>query len=160
MILAVLLGFMIMEFVAYASHRYIMHGPMWFLHRSHHRERVGKFEANDWFGVGFSFISIALIWFGKNGNPYLIGFGLGMAAYGLAYLMMHDFLTHGRFGRVNMPKNSYLRRLVRAHRIHHSRDELDGTENFGFLWAPRVEKLRPEKLKSGTDSTIDSTNQI
>jgi beta-carotene 3-hydroxylase len=59
-----------------------------------------------------------------------------MAAYGLAYLLMHDMLTHGRFGRMGMPRNAYLRRLVRAHRIHHARETRDGAVHFGFLWAP------------------------
>jgi len=136
-----LFGLFIMECVAYASHRWIMHGPMWFLHRSHHRERVGKFEANDWFGVGFSLVSIFFICVGIGRYPTLMGFGFGMAAYGLAYLLMHDFLTHGRFGRKEMPKNSYLRRLVRAHRIHHSKDEFDGTRNFGFLWARAQQRV-------------------
>lgn len=140
LIFGIMIAFVFMEWVAYASHRWIMHGPMWFLHRSHHRERAGPFEANDWFGVGFSFVSIAFIWVGKNDHPFIMGLGFGMALYGLCYLLMHDLLTHGRFGRVPIPRNSYLRKLVRAHRIHHSRDELDGTRNFGFLWPPTFQK--------------------
>lgn len=135
--LGFLLAFITMEGVAWASHRWIMHGPMWFLHRSHHGDRKSRFEANDLFGVFFSVVSISWIWIGKDGNPFSLGLGLGMAAYGLGYLIIHDILTHGRFGRVALPKNSYLLRLVRAHRIHHSRDALDGTRNFGFLWAGR-----------------------
>lgn len=132
-----LLAFIAMEFVAWSSHRWIMHGPMWFLHSSHHGDGKEKLEANDLFGVFFSLISIGLIWFGKDGRFFILGLGFGMAAYGLGYLIMHDILTHGRFGKVKLPRNPYILRLIRAHRIHHSRDALDGTRNFGFLWAPK-----------------------
>lgn len=138
--LGLVLGFVVMEWVAYASHRWIMHGSMWFLHRSHHQKRTGLFEANDWFGVAFSLISIGLIWFGKNGHPFVMGLGFGLAVYGLGYLLMHDLLTHCRFGRVLIPRNAYLQRLVKAHRIHHSRDVQDGKRNFGFLWPPSLDK--------------------
>ncbi len=136
--LGFLFAFIAMEGVAWATHRWIMHGPMWFLHRSHHSYNNTRFEANDLFGVFFSIVSIGLIWIGKDGNPFPLGLGVGMAAYGLGYLIIHDIHTHGRFGRVVLPKNAYLLRLVRAHRIHHSRDGLDGTRNFGFLWAGRT----------------------
>ena len=33
-----------MELVAYLTHRFLMHGPLWFLHESHHRPREGWFE--------------------------------------------------------------------------------------------------------------------
>ena len=31
-----------MELVAWVTHRYLMHGPLWFLHASHHRPREGR----------------------------------------------------------------------------------------------------------------------
>lgn len=123
-----------MEAVAWASHKWLMHGPLWILHQSHHVDRKGKFEANDLFGVFFSLLAIVLIGLGVSGSPILLGLGLGMTGYGLGYFFIHDTLTHGRLGRIEMPKSNYLRRLVRAHRIHHSRDAKDGTRNFGFLW--------------------------
>lgn len=139
----ILAGLPVMEWIAWAAHKWIMHGPLWILHRSHHRERRGAWEANDAFGLFFSGVSILFILRGVHGHPFQLGFGIGMALYGLAYLIVHDVLAHGRFGRRGMPKHAYLRRLVRAHRVHHSRDEADGTRNFGFLWAPG-------KTKSGT----------
>ena len=36
-----------MEGFAYVMHRWVMHGPGWFLHASHHRPRLGFWEAND-----------------------------------------------------------------------------------------------------------------
>jgi beta-carotene 3-hydroxylase len=131
------LGFPAMEAVAWASHKFLMHGPLWVLHRSHHRPPRGGFEANDLFGLFFSALSIAAIAFGAAGRPFLLGAGCGMAAYGLAYLLFHDLLAHGRFGRRAVPRNAYLRRLLRAHRLHHARETRSGGSHFGFLWAPR-----------------------
>jgi beta-carotene 3-hydroxylase len=130
-----------------------MHGPFWFLHRSHHRPRHGAFEANDLFGIFFASLSILLIRRGaraRSFRPFQLGLGLGMALYGLGYLLIHDGLTHARFGRRALPACAYLRRLVRAHRIHHSRDALDGTRNFGFLWAPARVSI-PTVAGSGAD---------
>ena len=70
-----------MEGVAYLMHKHLMHGPLWFLHESHHRPRQGWFEANDLFGVFFAIPSIVLIYLGVRGHPPLAA-GLGMTAYG------------------------------------------------------------------------------
>ncbi|MDB5104372.1 MAG: beta-carotene hydroxylase [Fibrobacteres bacterium] len=139
MLAGILLGFPLMELVAWASHRWIMHGPLWILHRSHHGDGGRRWEANDLFGLFFSAVSIGLIGTGVSvpgTRPFRLGLGLGMAAYGLAYLVFHDVLAHARFGRRGVPRIRYVRRLLRAHRIHHSRDERDGSRHFGFLWAP------------------------
>lgn len=136
-IAGILIGFPAMEAIAWASHKWIMHGPLWILHRSHHGLRRKGLEANDAFGLFFSAVSIHFIWRGVHGHPLQLGLGLGMTLYGLAYLIIHDGIAHGRFGARTLPRHAYLRRLVRAHRVHHSRDAADGTRNFGFLWAPR-----------------------
>jgi beta-carotene 3-hydroxylase len=133
----ILLGFVGMEAVAWAAHRWLMHGPLWFLHRSHHRPRRGAFEANDLFGLFFSALSILALGIGVRGHAFLLGLGLGMTLFGAGYLLVHDGMVHGRFGKKPPPKNAYLRRLVRAHRIHHGSGAAEGTRNFGFLWAPR-----------------------
>lgn len=130
------LGFPGMEVAAWASHRWIMHGPLWILHRSHHLPRRGKWEANDAFGAFFSAWSITAIAYGISGHPFLLGSGIGMALYGAAYLLFHDMLAHGRFGRLPVPGNPYLRRLLRAHRLHHAHVAREGASHFGFLWAP------------------------
>ena len=41
----------VMELVAYLMHKHLMHGPLWFLHESHHRRERGRFELNDLFGI-------------------------------------------------------------------------------------------------------------
>jgi len=52
--LVFLLTFAGMEVFAYLVHRYVMHGPLWLLHESHHRPRQSAvFEKNDLFGIVF-----------------------------------------------------------------------------------------------------------
>lgn len=49
-ILITLAAFLTMEFVAWFTHKYIMHGLLWILHKDHHhKESNGFFEHNDFF---------------------------------------------------------------------------------------------------------------
>jgi beta-carotene 3-hydroxylase len=146
--LAFLAGLAGMEAVAWASHRFLMHGSLWFLHKSHHARRRGGLEGNDAFGLFFSAVSIALVGTGVRGRPNLVWLGAGMTAYGLAYLVFHDVMVHGRFGRVGLPRHPYMLRLVRAHRLHHCGGARDGTRNFGFLFSTRAAVLPfPESIR-------------
>ena len=130
-----------MEGVAWVTHRYLMHGPLWFLHASHHRPHRGRFEWNDLFGVFFSIPSIVLIWYGTHGYPSLLFIGLGMAAYGVAYFGFHDVIVHRRLPLRLSPRSRYLRRIIQAHLIHHRTHRKYGARSFGFLYAPPLEKL-------------------
>ncbi len=144
------LAFAAMEGVAYASHRWIMHGPLWVLHASHHRtksEKDGPWEANDFFGFFFAAISMVLIALGWNGNAALIWAGAGMAAYGAAYFLLHDILSHGRFGLRLKPRGPYLRAILRSHRVHHARRGKEGCVSFGFLVPLSAAALRRERRK-------------
>ena len=60
LILLFLVTFAAMEGFAYVMHRWVMHGPGWFLHASHHRERPGRWEANDLYFVIFAMPSVAV----------------------------------------------------------------------------------------------------
>jgi beta-carotene 3-hydroxylase len=132
--LATFLG---MEGVAYLMHRFLMHGPLWLLHESHHRPRQSAwFELNDLFGILFALPSIVLIYLGTHGQAPLLAVGLGMTAYGAAYFGFHDVLVHRRVRHSWVPKGAYLRRLIRAHLIHHRTLTKEGAVSFGFLYAP------------------------
>lgn len=131
-----------MEVVAYLMHRYLMHGPLWFLHASHHVPREGWFEWNDLFGVFFAIPSIILIYLGTHGSPPLLWVGLGMTAYGACYFGFHDVIVHRRLPVRVHPKNRYMRRIIQAHLIHHRTHEREGAVSFGFLYAPPVDKLK------------------
>jgi beta-carotene 3-hydroxylase len=136
-----------MEGVAWATHKYLMHGALWFLHESHHRPRASWFELNDLFGVFFSLVSIGLMLGGTFYYGPLLWAGLGMAAYGLVYFLMHDVLVHRRLEHGFVPHHGYLRRVYQAHRLHHATHGRDGAVSFGFIYSPPPEKLAA-KLKS------------
>ncbi len=142
-----ILSFVGMEVCAWAVHRFIMHGPLWFIHKTHHRAGRGAFEWNDLFGLLFAGIAAPLFYFGIRGYPALLGVALGMIGYGLAYFLVHDVLVHRRIGHRFVPRSGYLRRIHQAHHMHHAVRERDGAVSFGFLMAPRPETLA-KRLKN------------
>lgn len=144
LILLVTVGFM--EVFAYAMHRWVMHGFMWALHKSHHRPRNGPFEANDWFAVIFALPSILLIFVGTQGggSPGWAWAGAGVAVYGMIYFFFHDIIVHRRLKHGWRPKSAYMRRIVQAHRLHHAAETKHGTVSLGFLYAPPVRQLKAE----------------
>ena len=140
-----------MEAVAYVTHRWIMHGPGWFLHESHHRARAGFWELNDWYFVMFATPSIALLIGGTSGmlGDWATWMGAGIAAYGAIYLGFHDVIVHKRIESGYVPRWSYMKRIVQAHRIHHVVETRDGTVSFGFLVAPAPERLKAKLTARG-----------
>lgn len=63
-----------MEGVAWASHKYVMHGFAWAWHRDHHEPHGNVLEKNDLFalvGAGMSIAMFAL------GSPWIMGEGPG-----------------------------------------------------------------------------------
>ncbi len=140
-----------MEGFAYVAHRWLMHGPGWFLHKSHHRPRNGAFEMNDLYAVIFAVPSISLFWYGIGlGHGALYAWiGGGIAAYGAIYFGFHDVIVHKRIGHRYVPKSNYMKRIMQAHRLHHVVETKDGTVSFGFLWAPKPEVLKAQLAKGG-----------
>lgn len=144
--LAALLG---MEGVAWLSHRYLMHGPLWFLHRSHHEPRKGLFELNDFFAFYFALPSMFLIWIGTRQWSPALWLGLGMAGYGLIYAIFHDGLAHRRFP-APFPRR-WFKRQIQAHRMHHAVSTREGAVSFGFLFVSDVRTLK-SRLEARAES--------
>lgn len=138
--LATLLG---MEGFAYVMHRWVMHGPGWFLHASHHRPRPGRFEANDLYALIFALPSILLLYGGVNlaWGGWAIGAGAGIAAYGAIYFGFHDVIVHKRIAHRYVARAPYMKRIVQAHLLHHAIETKAGAVSFGFLWAPPAARL-------------------
>jgi beta-carotene 3-hydroxylase len=140
-----------MEGFAYAMHRWVMHGPGWFLHASHHRLRPGPFEANDLYAVIFALPSILLLYGGVNlgWGGWAIGAGAGIAGYGAIYFGFHDVIVHKRIAHRYVARSRYMKRIVQAHRLHHVVETRAGTVSFGFLWAPPAAALAEELARRG-----------
>lgn len=146
---AILVGtVLLMEVVAWAVHKYIMHGPGWGWHRSHHVEHEGTLEKNDLYAVLFAGLALLLVLFSPGRGP-LYWVGIGMSVYGALYFFVHDGLVHQRWPFRYVPRNGYLKRLVQAHRLHHAVEGREGGVSFGFLYAPPVRRLK-EELRRGS----------
>lgn len=151
-LLAGTVAFVAMEPLTYAAHRWVMHGVGWVLHRSHHRRRrvvtwKDRFEANDWFPVGFATITIAAmaVGTGMRSAAVLVPIGVGVTAYGAAYAFVHDVYIHARIGR--LPVLAPLERLRDAHAIHH----LFGGEPYGMLCPIVPAELRARAAARSVD---------
>ena len=140
-ILIVLIVFLIMEGVAFYTHKYVMHGFLWYLHKSHHRPREGMFEKNDWFVFLFAIPSILCIYSGYHNDTVLLWVGVGIACYCPAYFIFHDIIVHRRIKIKYKFSSRYMKRMIRAHQLHHSTSEKDDALSFGFLYVPKDLKL-------------------
>lgn len=130
----VLAAFLFMEFMAWFTHKYVMHGFLWILHKDHHIRDGRKVEWNDVFAVIFAVPSILLIYLGvMNPDPNLLAIGIGIAVYGFSYFMFHDVYVHQRLKILSRFSNRYLRATVKAHKEHHNPH---AHYNYGFLVAP------------------------
>jgi beta-carotene 3-hydroxylase len=131
--------FLFWEFVAWFSHKYIMHGFLWTWHKSHHSVHDHKLERNDLFAIVFSIPSIGIFYYFSqvSYNPYMLAVGLGIFLYGVFYLIFHDIIVHQRLRWKPSKKSHYLQRMINAHYVHHHKHSKEGCEAFGFLYAPR-----------------------
>ena len=140
-----------MELFAYVMHRWVMHGPGWFLHADHHGSHAGFWERNDLYFVIFAVPSAIMIILGTSGTAghWATIIGAGVAAYGAIYVGFHDIIVHKRLNHRYLPKSAYMRRIIQAHRLHHVVETREGTVSYGFLWAPKPEDLKAELVRRG-----------
>jgi len=130
-----------MEMWARWAHRALWHDAPagWALHKSHHAPRLGPFEANDLFAVINAAPAMGLCLFGylTPGMPGSLAFGagLGITLFGIMYMFVHDGLVHRRFPTGPIARLPYAKRLVAAHRLHHS--EKYGGVPWGLFLGPQ-----------------------
>lgn len=137
--LLVIVTFFFMEGVAWFTHKYIMHGILWSWHKSHHKVHPHTLEMNDLFALVFSIPSIVLIVVGfeQEGMEWVRFIGFGVLAYGIFYFLFHDVIVHRRIKIKFKAKNSYMKRIMNAHYVHHEVHTKSGAKAFGFLYAPK-----------------------
>jgi len=127
-----------MEFMAWFSHKYIMHGFLWVLHADHHRkDHDSWFERNDAFFLFYAAVSMGFFYLWQQHIVAVgLAIGLGIFAYGFTYFMVHDIFIHQRFKMFRKANNRYARALRRAHKIHHKHLGKEHGECFGMLVVP------------------------
>ena len=136
-LLIVIATFIVMEFVAWSVHKYIMHGFLWVLHKDHHVVDKDKLlQKNDYFFLIFAIPSMILIFIGYKDFSYQFFIGIGIALYGLAYFIVHEIIIHRRLPAPKNTKSKYIKAIRKAHKVHHkNRGKYHGV-NFGMLIVP------------------------
>lgn len=137
-ILLVMMAFVLMEGVAWLTHKYVMHGILWTLHRDHHQPRGNSFwERNDFFFLIFAIPGIVCLYLGLDaGFNYLFWIGLGITLYGFAYFFVHDVFIHQRIRFLRNTDSRYFRAIRKAHKVHHKHMGKEHGESFGMLFVP------------------------
>ena len=147
-ILILIFTFFGMEFMAWFTHKYVMHGFLWSLHKDHHQPEKGWFEKNDSFFLFYATISTLLFlswaegWF-----EYGLAMGLGILFYGMAYFAVHDIFIHQRLKWFKKSNHPYFRAIRKAHKVHHKHLGKEEGECFGMLVVPWKYYKEAMKLK-------------
>jgi beta-carotene 3-hydroxylase len=151
-VLLAIAALVLMEPITALTHRLLFHGRGMGWHRSHHEPPRGAVEANDLFPVVFAVATIVLlsigVWIGA--GEVLVPVGIGVTAYGAAYLVVHDLVIHRRIPWLHVPDRLGAR-LRAAHNVHH----LFGREPYGFL----VPVVPPDLAVRARDRGIDHTDR-
>ena len=132
----IILTIIAMEALSWTIHKYLFHGPLWFIHKTHHRPHSGYFELNDIFSIGFAALALALMWAGRGNLNYYFWIGTGISIYGMIYFIFHDWFIHNRI-KAFRSNNFYLWAIKRAHKIHHKSLNKTPSSFYGLLWVSK-----------------------
>jgi beta-carotene 3-hydroxylase len=136
-VLATLGAYVGMEFMAWFTHKYVMHGLLWKWHEDHHQPKHAKhgfWEKNDRFFLVFAIPSAFCYMYGSMAQTWWVFFiGVGISLYGLTYFLIHDVYIHRRFSWFKQLDGTYSRAILRAHGAHHTKTTREDGESFGLL---------------------------
>jgi len=136
--IVIVLTFFIMEFVAFFMHKYVMHKFLWRWHQDHHQPTGHTVQKNDLFFLVFAIPSWLGIMFGMiYAKPLLTTIGVGIAVYGLCYVLVHEIFIHQRLKWFRNSNSKYFKGIRRAHKIHHKNPNKEHGTCFGMLIVPR-----------------------
>lgn len=151
-LLITLITFILMEGITWLTHRYVMHGFLWYLHEDHHQKGPGFFEKNDAFFVIFAIPSWLCIMLGSMNQVYwVVSIGAGIALYGFAYFLVHEIIIHQRFKLFTRSNNRYIKAIRWAHKMHHKHIGKEEGESFGMLLVAKKywDKVKQDELLQG-----------
>lgn len=148
-VLITLATFCIMEGITWLTHRYVMHGFLWYLHEDHHQKGPGFFEKNDAFFIIFAIPSWLCIMLGSMNEVYwVVSIGAGIAMYGFAYFLVHEIIIHQRIKLFTRSNNKYIKAIRWAHKMHHKHLDKHEGESFGMLIVAKKywDKVRKDEM--------------
>jgi beta-carotene 3-hydroxylase len=157
-VLVAVAALVLMEPVTALVHRFVMHGFGMGWHRSHHEPPRRALEVNDLFPVVFASVTIVLLAIGiyVPGAPsLLLPIGIGVTAYGAAYLLVHDVVIHRRLAFLPLP-DALLHRWREAHNVHH----LFAGAPYGFLAPVVPAELRRRAAGRDVDRTRRTISDV
>lgn len=130
-------SFLCMEGIAWLTHKYVMHGFLWSLHKDHHQPNSkAALQKNDYFFLLFAIPGVAgLLWGLAELNTYF-WIGLGITLYGFCYFFIHDLFIHQRIKVLRNTSFPYLIGVRRAHKAHHKNLQKEEGHAFGMLLFP------------------------
>ena len=106
----VIVTFWLMEFIAWATHKYVMHGFLWKLHKDHHQVNKNRIlENNDAFLI-FAIPGATFMIIGST----LLYIGIGITLYGFAYFFVHEVFIHQRIKLFKRTRITYFK-AIRKH---------------------------------------------
>ncbi|TCD10904.1 fatty acid hydroxylase [Pedobacter frigidisoli] len=135
-VLIIIATLIFMECFSWFIHKYLFHGPLWFLHKSHHQKSHSFLEWNDLFAILFAGLSLYLMYIDRTNFGYRFFIGLGITVYGLIYFIVHDWFVHRRL-KTFKSNNTYLQAVRRAHKIHHKNRGKEKGRAFGLLFVKK-----------------------
>ena len=130
-------GFIGMEVFSWTFHKYVMHGILWNIHKTHHTHTKGFFELNDIFSLTFGSIATILMFLGMDALDFRFWIGAGITVYGFIYFILHDVFIHRRIQWKLPFGGNYIDGIKHAHQMHHKSNQRDDSEAFGLLWVSR-----------------------
>ena len=152
-----------MEFMAWFSHKYIMHGFLWRWHEDHHKPHLSKgfFQKNDLFFLIYAIPSAFAYMIGLSQEGYLWLFfvGVGISIYGIIYFLVHDVFIHQRFKWFNKLSNNYTKGILRAHGAHHANPNKENGVSFGLLvvhkkyFQKRIRRRKQEEEEASSSAS-------
>lgn len=148
-VLITLATFCIMEGITWLTHRYVMHGFLWYLHEDHHQKGPGFFEKNDAFFIIFAIPSWLCIMLGSMNEVYwVVSIGAGIAMYGFAYFLVHEIIIHQRIKLFTRSNNKYIKAIRWAHKMHHKHLDKHEGKSFGMLIVAKKywDKVRKDEM--------------
>lgn len=126
-----------MEAISWFIHKHIMHGSLWFIHKTHHQPTKKFFELNDLFSLFFGTIAIILIIAGSAKTDYRFWMGWGITLYGFLYFIFHDLIIHKRINFLKKPNWKYVRAISKAHSDHHKTLNSKNSISYGLFIVPK-----------------------
>lgn len=115
-VVLVLAGFAVMEVAGALAHRWLLHGPWWPLHRSHHLRPSQRVQAGDAVPLVLSALWLLALLAGLAWWWPLLWVSVGALAQLGLHVAVHDLVIHRRFGGPRLPG---LRHWADAHEVHH-----------------------------------------